>query len=84
MNLLSPQKTAEILNVSLRSLERWRGTGDGPAFVRVGARRIAYRSEDVQAWLAARSFPHRAAEMAAVAKDTRPVVSHPAPQTRST
>jgi predicted DNA-binding transcriptional regulator AlpA len=53
-----------LFGVHVRTLERWRVTGDGPAFVRIGPRRVGYRLSDVRAWLDARAFPHRAAELA--------------------
>lgn len=46
-----------------RTAQRWRLTGEGPPYVRLGPRRIAYRPEDVRAWIAARTFAHRAAEL---------------------
>ncbi len=54
---------SEFLKIPRRSLQRWRVTGDGPPFVRVGERRILYRQEAVQSWAAAREYPHRAAEI---------------------
>jgi predicted DNA-binding transcriptional regulator AlpA len=33
---------------------RWRGTGDGPRFVRLGHRTIRYRLADVEAFIATR------------------------------
>jgi hypothetical protein len=36
-----------------RTLERWRQTGDGPRFVRVG-RAVRYRRSDLDAWLESR------------------------------
>jgi hypothetical protein len=53
------------LSIPRRTLQRWRVTGDGPAFIRAGARRILYRQEAVQAWAEAREHRHRAAEMTA-------------------
>ena len=50
------------LDVSDRTTLRWRRDGGGPPFIRIGPRRILYRRTDVEAWLAARTFPHRAAE----------------------
>ena len=44
-------------------IQRWRVTGDGPAFIRAGARRVLYRAEAVEAWAASREHRHRAAEM---------------------
>ncbi|WP_439577924.1 helix-turn-helix transcriptional regulator [Elioraea sp.] len=69
--LLAPAEAARALGVSLRSLERWRTTGHGPAYVRMGPRRIAYREADLTAWLEARAFAHRAAEAAASAASDR-------------
>jgi predicted DNA-binding transcriptional regulator AlpA len=62
--LLNTRSTAELIGTSERALERWRVTGEGPAFVRVGPRRVGYRLRDIEAWLEARAFPHRAAELA--------------------
>jgi len=53
--LLSPKQLAERLGVSLRTLERMRHTGVGPAFNRVsgGMRRgrVMYRAGQVREWL---------------------------------
>jgi hypothetical protein len=62
---LTPSELAERLHVSLRSLERWRVTGEGPAFLRAGARRILYPLPAVEAWEGARQHVSRAAEYAA-------------------
>ncbi len=40
----------QLKNVSPRSIERWRTTGEGPAFVKVG-RRVLYRQSAVERWL---------------------------------
>ena len=45
-------------------LERKALDGSGPPFVRLSTRRLGYRVRDLEAWLEARTFPHRAAEMA--------------------
>jgi predicted site-specific integrase-resolvase len=34
-------------NISPRTLERWRWTGEGPAFLKIGGR-VVYRLEDVE------------------------------------
>ena len=52
--LLATCDLAEILGVSSRTLEGWRVRGDGPAFLRLGRRRVAYRWSDIQAWLDSR------------------------------
>jgi excisionase family DNA binding protein len=48
--LLTQRQLADELEVSLRTLERWRQQGTGPAFIRVG-RSPRYRRSDIDAWL---------------------------------
>jgi excisionase family DNA binding protein len=48
--LLTQQQLADELQVSVRTLERWRQEGTGPAFIQVG-RSPRYRRADVDAWL---------------------------------
>jgi len=48
--LLSPGETAAALLTNERTLERWRMTGDGPIFVKVG-RRVAYRRSAIEQFL---------------------------------
>jgi predicted DNA-binding transcriptional regulator AlpA len=55
---------ARYLNGARRTAQRWRTTGDGPPFVRLGPRRIAYRVSDVEAWARTRTFRSRADELA--------------------
>lgn len=50
-------------HVSDRTAERWRTTGDGPPWVRLGQRKIAYRLSDCERWAAERTFRHRAEEL---------------------
>ena len=52
MNLLTQQEAAEATRLSPRTLERHRLAGTGPKFVRLG-RRVLYRREDVEEWIAA-------------------------------
>ena len=40
---------ADRWNISPRTLERWRWTGEGPAFIKLGGR-VVYRLEDVEAF----------------------------------
>jgi excisionase family DNA binding protein len=49
--LLPQGELAHFLNISQRTLERWRVEGTGPTFVKAG-RRVLYRLEDVERWLA--------------------------------
>jgi hypothetical protein len=52
--LLQAADVARRLGVTVKALERWRGRGDGPRFVRLTRKTIRYRVEDVQAFVAER------------------------------
>ena len=52
--VLAERETARLLSLSDRSLQRLRVDGSGPAFVKLGERRIGYRMADLEAWLAGR------------------------------
>ena len=55
LDALFPEKrAASFLGVSAKSLQKWRVTGTGPAYVRISARCIRYRRVDLVAWIAAR------------------------------
>ena len=62
---LTPAKLAERLNVSPRSIERWRMTGEGPAYIRAGARRVVYPLAAIEAWESSRLNDRCAAEVSA-------------------
>ena len=51
--LLDPARAAAELGVKTGTLAKWRLTGDGPAFHRVGAR-IRYSRSDLDRWLTER------------------------------
>jgi excisionase family DNA binding protein len=51
--LLTQSEAAELLRLSERTLERFRVSGIGPKFVRMG-KSVRYRPADVEAWLASR------------------------------
>lgn len=51
--LYSQNDVAEQLGCSVRTLERYRVSGDGPRFVKVG-RLVRYRASDLDEWLAGR------------------------------
>ena len=53
MSMLNEREAACHLKVSPKTLTRWRWKGVGPAFVKVGARAVRYREEDLQAFLEA-------------------------------
>lgn len=46
---LNQVELAARLKISPRTLERWRWTGEGPAFLKIGGR-VVYRLEDVEAY----------------------------------
>ena len=50
MKRLTETDLANRWDVTPRTLQRWRRTGDGPAFIRIGERSIFYREEDVLAY----------------------------------
>jgi predicted DNA-binding transcriptional regulator AlpA len=53
MTLLTQREAALALRLSERTLERWRVSGDGPPFAKLG-RRIGYRESDLEAWINSR------------------------------
>jgi predicted site-specific integrase-resolvase len=50
---LNQTELAARWSISARTLERWRWTGEGPAFLKIGGR-VVYRLEDVLAYEQAR------------------------------
>lgn len=52
--LLTPTQTAEILGVGIKTLERWRSTGEGPRFVKLSLGTVRYRAADLNAFVAER------------------------------
>jgi predicted DNA-binding transcriptional regulator AlpA len=66
--LLTGPETARYLGIKPQTLRKWRLTGHGPPFVRIGdspRSRVAYRLSDIEAWVAARTFASTAAETVA-------------------
>jgi predicted DNA-binding transcriptional regulator AlpA len=61
---LTEEEFADRYHLGRRTAQRWRQTGEGPRWVRLGQRRILYRLSDIEEWTAARTFDHRAAELA--------------------
>jgi predicted DNA-binding transcriptional regulator AlpA len=49
--IMRPPEAATLLSVSLGLLKKWRLTGSGPRFVRLGGRAIGYRRVDLLAWI---------------------------------
>ena len=52
--LLTPHQAAKHLGLSPRWLELKRYRGGGPPFVRISARCVRYRREDLKAWVEGR------------------------------
>lgn len=48
--LLTEDEAADVLRMSVRTLQAWRLKETGPAFVRVG-RAIRYSRGDIRAWI---------------------------------
>lgn len=46
---LTQYEVADLLRISVRTLERYRVTGAGPSYVKVG-RKVIYRAADIEAW----------------------------------
>ena len=74
--ILRPGETAKRLNITPRTLARWRVSGIGPPYVRVGPRCIGYLPADIDRWADARRFTSRAAELIAD-------MANPAPDSRT-
>jgi predicted DNA-binding transcriptional regulator AlpA len=52
--VLRTPAAAEYVGLSDSTLEKFRLTGEGPQFVRIGVRAVGYRIEDLDAWLSER------------------------------
>ena len=49
-SIVRTKQAAEYLSLSPSTLEKMRVRGDGPAFVRLGARAVGYRLDDLERW----------------------------------
>src|SRR5271166_3562499 len=43
--LFTPAQAGAILRVNAKVLERWRSTGDGPAYLKLSSKTVRYRGE---------------------------------------
>jgi len=50
MSLLNEKAAAEILGLSPRTLQRWRVTGGGPVYRKIGATAVRYDERDLAAF----------------------------------
>ena len=48
---LSETQTAKYLNISKKSLQRWRFNRQGPPYVKLNMKTIRYRREDLDQWM---------------------------------
>lgn len=51
--LLTTREVARILEVSPKTLEKWRSEGKGPAFVTLSGRAVRYRFDKLRSWIEA-------------------------------
>ena len=67
LKVLTPDEVSEIAGVSTATLERYRNSGDGPNFLRIGpGGLIKYLEADVEEWLkSCRQLPTAAEKMKA-------------------
>ncbi|MEX3007205.1 helix-turn-helix transcriptional regulator [Hoeflea sp. TYP-13] len=52
---LNAQQASSLLGIAISTLAKWRLSGTGPEYAKLG-RRIIYRRVDIDAWLARNSF----------------------------
>jgi predicted DNA-binding transcriptional regulator AlpA len=50
-NLLTDAELATLYGVALQTVRNWRTKGEGPKWVRIGARAIRYKPADVRAFI---------------------------------
>jgi predicted DNA-binding transcriptional regulator AlpA len=50
IELLTPEDVARMIRQSLITLARWRASGEGPRYVKLG-RKIAYRRDALDEWI---------------------------------
>jgi hypothetical protein len=61
VGLLTPDEVRLRLGVTPKALERWRGSGEGPLFVRLSRKTIRYRAADVDTFVNGRVVASTAA-----------------------
>jgi predicted DNA-binding transcriptional regulator AlpA len=52
--ILSTADAARTLNLGTSTLEKWRISGEGPKFLKLGRRRVGYLKTAIDAWIASR------------------------------
>jgi predicted DNA-binding transcriptional regulator AlpA len=54
VEILLTREAAEHVKLSASSLEKFRVRGDGPPFIRIGARKVGYLRGDLDRWIEGR------------------------------
>lgn len=54
--VMQPEQAADFLGLSKSTLAKMRLSGNGPAYIKLGARRVGYLKEDLCGWIEARRF----------------------------
>jgi len=55
--IVTQTEFAEAIDHSPRTVQRWRTTGEGPVFIKLGSR-VFYQRSAIQAWLRKRTIPN--------------------------
>lgn len=56
ITLLTVEEAATALGLAKSTLAKMRLRGDGPPYIKLGTRRVAYRANDLAQWVESRSF----------------------------
>lgn len=59
--IVTEGEAAQMVALSIRTLQRLRTSGGGPVFVQLGGRRIGYQVADLTAWAEGRRAPSTSA-----------------------
>jgi predicted DNA-binding transcriptional regulator AlpA len=62
--LLTEAQASQLLSLSTRTLQAWRGQGRGPRFVRAG-RAVRYRAADLMGWISEQTVSPGSSQMPA-------------------
>lgn len=68
--MLIEVQVADLVCQSVRTLQKWRVTGQGPAFYKLG-QSVRYRYAEVQGWIASRRVQHMTAAQHLLSGDAR-------------
>jgi len=52
--LLNERQAAQYLDIAVKTIQRWRLVGSGPAFVRLSSRAVKYRRRDLDEFIESR------------------------------